>query len=172
MLVGYIVKHKVFVELNDEAKKVKEEFYIGKEIAGYLVLSLIEALYLYEKGILKKIFLDGKEISKENFIEYAKKWEHRFEIKYKVYKDLMDRGCHVGTGYKFGSAFRVYERGQKPIKGKVHSKWVCYPVKPEDRFTLYDFSAKMRVAHSTRKKLMIAIVKDKIKYIEISWRRM
>ncbi len=171
MLEGEIIKHKVFVPLNKEASKIHEEFYIGKKLQNYLVLSLIEALYLFDKGILK-IKLNGKEISREEFIKYAQKYEHRFLVKYKVYKDLRERGCYIGTGYKFGSEFRVYERGQKPIKGKVHSKWVCYPVKPEDKFTLYEFSAKIRVAHSTRKKLLIAIVKDKIKYIEIEWRRM
>ncbi len=171
-MIGEIVKHKVLVPLNDEAQKLKEELYIGKEIGNYWVLSLIEALYLYEKGILKKLILNGKEISKEEFINYAKNYEYRFEVKYKVYKDLREKDCYVGTGYKFGSEFRVYERGQKPIKGKVHSKWVCYPVKPEDRFTLYEFSAKMRVAHSTRKKLLIAIVKDNVRYIEISWKKL
>ena len=70
---------------------------------------------------------------------------------------------------KFGAEFRVYDKGIKP--GQDHARWILYPVKESEILTWHDFSAKNRVAHSTRKNLLIGIVDEErdITYYEISW---
>jgi len=48
-----------------------------------------------------------------------------------------------------------------------------YPVAESGIMTWYEFSAKNRVAHSTRKRLLIAIVDEEgdVTYYEIKWTR-
>ena len=88
-----------------------------------------------------------------------------------MFKDLRDKGYLLKTALKFGADFRVYDKGHKP--GKEHAKWILYPVSESQEMTWHDFSAKNRVAHSTKKNLLIAVVDSEgdITYYEIAWRR-
>ena len=112
-----------------------------------------------------------KKINFEKLLDKLKKLDKKIETKYIVFKDLRDRGYVVKTALKFGAEFRVYDKGVHP--GQDHSKWIVYPVKESDSLTWHDFSAKNRVAHSTKKNLLIAIVDDEkdVTYYEISWVR-
>ena len=90
-------------------------------------------------------------------------------IRYIVFKELRSRGYIIKTALKFGADFRVYDRGIKP--GEDHAKWIVFPVFETDVLTWFDFAAKNRVAHSTRKKLLLAIVdaeKD-VSFWESGW---
>ena len=88
-----------------------------------------------------------------------------------VFKDLRGRGYILKTALKFGGDFRVYERNQKP--GEEHAKWILYCIKESDVLRWQDFAAKNRVAHSTKKKLLVAIVDEEndITYYEVKWLR-
>ena len=92
-------------------------------------------------------------------------------MRYCVFKDIRDRGYIIKTALKFGADFRVYDRGVKP--GEDHAKWVLFPVHESDCLTWYDFAAKTRVAHSTKKKLLIGVVDDEgdVSYWETRWLR-
>ena len=70
---------------------------------------------------------------------------------------------------KFGADFRVYDRGVKP--GDDHAKWIVYPVFESESFTWYEWAAKNRVSHSTRKRLLLAIVdaEHDVSYWEANW---
>ena len=123
-----------------------------------------------ERGKLK-IFSNKKELKYDDFLKKATKLEKNFWVRYCVFRDLRRRGYIVKTALKFGADFRVYDRGIKP--GEDHAKWVAYPVHESSTFSWYDFSAKNRVAHSTRKKLLIGIVDEEsdVTYYSISWTR-
>ena len=75
------------------------------------------------------------------------------------------------TALKFGADFRVYDRGVKP--GEDHAKWIVFPVYETDVMTWYEFSAKNRVAHSTKKRLLLAVVDQEgdVSYWETRWIR-
>ncbi|AAR39058.1 NEQ205 [Nanoarchaeum equitans Kin4-M] len=137
-------------------------------------LPLIEAYYLLDKGELE-VYEDDKKLSKEEFLKKCLTYDERFLIRYKAYKELRDKGYTLGTALKFGADFRVYDIGVIPKKGKrserEHSKWVLYPVSKDETFDFYEFASKNRVAHSTRKKLLLGIVSDKIEFIEVSWKK-
>ena len=77
----------------------------------------------------------------------------------------------VKTALKFGADFRIYERGVKP--GEDHAKWILYPVNEGSTLTWHEFSAKNRVAHSTRKRLLLGIVdsEEDVTYYEVKWTR-
>ena len=84
---------------------------------------------------------------------------------------MRSRGYVVKTALKFGADFRVYERGTKP--GQAHAKWILYPVRESEIMTWYEFAAKNRVAHSTRKNLLLGIVDNEsdVTYYEVNWLR-
>ncbi len=133
--------------------------------------SLLEGLYLLERGKLEVVDLKDKKISKETFIKKALKIESNFMVRYAVFKDLRKRGYIVKTALKFGADFRVYERGVKP--GEEHARWIVFPISESETLTWFDFSAKNRVAHSTKKRLLLAIVdaEGEPTYYECRWLR-
>ena len=167
-----LAKERVLLEPSDESREFYNKSRFGSLLDdGQLQLSLLEALYLIEK---KKIcILDGrkKEISFEKFVKKSQKQEANFWIKYVVFKDMRNRGYIVKTALKFGADFRVYDRGYKP--GEAHAKWIVYPVHEGSTLTWHEFAAKNRVAHSTRKRLLIGIVDEEsdVTYYEIKWTR-
>lgn len=159
---------KVIAEVNNTVRDLYNLGRYGEITTDHVTYSLVEGLYLYEKG---KISLkEGrKKMTVQKFIEYAQQFEPTFRIRYMVYKDLRNRGYIVKTALKFGADFRVYDRGVKP--GDDHAKWIVFPVHESSGFTWHEFSAKNRVAHSTRKKLLLGIVDEEndVTYYECNW---
>ncbi len=165
-------EERVITENSDEARDLFNQSRYGTILEnGKVQLSLLESLYLLEKGRLT--ILDGrnKKIDFEKFLKKAKRLEPNFWIRYCVFKDIRNRGYIIKTALKFGADFRVYERGVKP--GEDHAKWIVYPVHESSTLTWYEFSAKNRVAHSTRKKLLVGCVDEEsdVTYWEIKWVR-
>ena len=165
-------RERVITESSDPAREFYDQSRFGTIIEdGKVQLSLLEALYLMEKGRLKITDLRKKEIGFDSFVKKARKVEPNFWIRYCVFKDMRNRGYIIKTALKFGADFRVYYRGVKP--GEDHAKWIVYPVHEGEQITWYDFSAKNRVAHSTKKRLLIGVVDDEgdVTYYEIRWVR-
>ncbi len=147
-----------------------EKSRIGEKAEDGMHYSLMEAMYLLKKGIIELI-KDSKRFSAEKLMKLAEKKEKNFFVKYRVYADLRDTGYIVKTALKFGADFRVYEKGKKP--GEEHSKWIVFPVNESSSLTWHEFASKNRVAHSTKKNLLIAIVDDEgdVIYYDIKWLR-
>ena len=163
---------RVIAEDSGEARNLYEQSRFGEGLEkGKLQYSLVEALYLLEKGKMEIYISKNKTIDFEGFVKKAKKVEPNFWIRYCVFRDLRSRGYIVKTALKFGADFRVYDRGVKP--GDDHAKWIVYPVHEGETLTWYEFAAKNRVAHSTRKKLLMAIVDDEadVTFYEVQWKR-
>ncbi|MBT4351264.1 tRNA-intron lyase [archaeon] len=163
-------ENSVLTENSDAAKMLYNQSRFGLILKNERVkLSMLESLFLLENKKLE--ILDGRNspFSEERFYKKAKKNDKNFGIRYSVYKDLRNRGYIVKTALKFGADFRVYDRGIKP--GEDHAKWVVFPVHESSYLTWYDFSAKNRVAHSTKKKLLLGIVDDEedVTYYEVKW---
>jgi tRNA-intron endonuclease len=130
----------------------------------------MEALLLVEKG--KMVLKQGrKKLNFEKLLKIAQELDPGLWTKYCVYKDLRTRGYIVKTALKFGADFRVYDRGVKP--GEDHARWVVFPVHENSTLTWHEFAAKNRVAHSTKKRLLIGIVDEEnsVTYYEIRWMR-
>ena len=162
--------NSVLTENSDAAKMLYNQSRFGTILKNERVkLSVLEAFFLLENKKIK--ILDGRNqpFTEERFYRKAKKEDRNFGIRYSVYKDLRNRGYIVKTALKFGADFRVYDRGVKP--GEDHAKWVVFPVHESSFLTWYDFSAKNRVAHSTKKKLLLGIVDDEedVTYYEVKW---
>ena len=168
MVVAILSRESIITEDSNEAKEFYNQSRFGTLLDdGKVKLSLQEALYLVEKN--KLIIVDGrnKPVTRDTFLKKANKIESNFRIKYSVFKDMRDRGYIIKTALKFGADYRVYEPGED------HAKWIVYPVYEGESLTWHDFSAKNRVAHSTKKKLLVGCVDDEgdVTYWEIRWKR-
>ena len=91
--------------------------------------------------------------------------------RYIVYRDLKDRGYVIKTGFKYGSDFRLYDRGRSP--GKGHSDFLVKIVYENYDISALDFASYVRVSHGVNKKLLLAIVDDDldITYYDVEWTR-
>ena len=108
--------------------------------------------------------MEKKDIEKKLF-----KIDKKLQIKYPVFRDLRNKGYIIKTALKFGAEFRVYEKGAKP--GEEHAKWIVFTDNEANKISWHDFSAKNRVAHSTKKNLLLAIVDEEgdVTYYEVKW---
>lgn len=162
-------KDRFLTEDSDPARNLYGNYRFGTSRGKRVELSALETFHLLEKG--KITIIDGRNnpMDEERVLRRIK--EKDFWTRYKVYSDLRGRGYIVKTALKFGAEFRVYDKGVKP--GDDHAKWIVYPVKETDALTWFEFSAKNRVAHSTKKRLLIGIVdaEDDVTYYEIRWVR-
>ncbi|MGZ7118282.1 MAG: tRNA-intron lyase [Methanobacterium sp.] len=148
--------------------KLHEKSHYGNPIVEGLQLSLIEALYLAEKEKIT-ILKNGKKVSIHEM--YHKIREEDLLTNYLVFSDLRNRGYIVKTGFKYGSEFRLYERGKSP--GDGHSDYLVKVFPENQEIKSSDFSSYVRLAHGVNKKLLIAVVDDEndITYYDVEWTR-
>jgi tRNA-intron endonuclease, archaea type len=168
---GTVDRERAVMEDSDEARLLYEKNRFGTMLKGGIVqLALIEALYLIEKEKVK-LMKGKKEVTFEDILKLAKRGDKHFWTRYCVFRDLRDRGYIIKTALKFGADFRVYDRGVKP--GEDHAKWVIFPVNESDMLTWREWAAKNRVANSTKKRLLLAVVDDEndVSYWETRWLR-
>lgn len=153
-----------------EAYSLNAKSYFGERRADKIVYSNLEVLFLAEKGRIK-IFSKNKEITLEELEKRFGRKDKEIQTKYVVFKELREKGYIVKTALKFGADFRVYEKGKTP--DEEHAKWIVFVENSSRKVNWNEFSAKNRVAHSTKKKLLIAIVDDErdVTYYEVSWTR-
>ena len=148
--------------------KIHEKSHYGNMTEDGLELSLIEALYLLEKGKLE-VNIDSDDVSIEKLIKLIR-GQGSF-TNYIVFKDLRNRVYIVKTGCKYGSEFRLYERGKSP--GEGHSNYLVKVASENSKFMMSDLSSYVRVAHGVNKKLLFAVVDDEndITYYNVEWTR-
>lgn len=153
------------------ARSLYDKSRFGEPKKKKFFYSFVEALYLLENDKIEVTDGKNRAISFDSFVNKAKKIEPNLWIRYCVFREMRSRGYIVKTALKFGADFRVYDRGIKP--GEDHAKWILYPVHEGGVFSWYDFAAKNRVAHSTRKNLLLGIVdnEDDVTFYEIKWTR-
>ena len=160
----YLEKDRLFsntkkaIDLQDKSK-------FGELKDGKVIYSSFESLYLLEKNLIN-ILKYNKQVSESDFIKTCSKKDKDFYLKYIVYKYLKNKGYLVKTGVKFGEEFRVYVKSTPN-----HAKWIVFPLKQSTKIDPKEFISKVRVTHSTGKKLLLAIVDQEqdITFYEIDW---
>ncbi len=168
---GNLSKGIVSVRIEEGSKKpiaLHEKSKFGKIEADFLHLSLIEACYLQEKGRLN-IYEDDTECTTGYLIDLIK--QEGLYGKYVVFRDLKNRGYVIKTGFKYGSEFRLYERGGGP--GEGHSDYLVKIIFENYDIKALDFASYLRVSHGVNKKLLLAIVDEDfdITYYNVQWTR-
>jgi len=149
---------------SSEALSLASKSSLGEIKQGKVIYSIYEALYLVE--IRKAEILDSK-LKKINFNHLLKKANHTLHV---IFKDLRNKGNIVKEGMKFGADFRVYKAGERP--GQAHAKYLLYATNSNEKLNLKDFCAKARIAHTTKKILLLAVVdsEEDVNYYEINWK--
>lgn len=149
---------------SSEALSLASKSSLGEIKQGKVIYSIYEALYLVE--LRKAEILDNK-LKKISFNHLLKKADHTL---YVVFKDLRNKGNIVKEGMKFGADFRVYKPGERP--GQAHAKYLLYATNSNNKLNLKDFCAKARIAHTTKKILLLAVVdsEEDVSYYEINWK--
>lgn len=153
---------------DDKSLNLHSKSHYGNLTEEGLQLSLVEALYLMEKDKIK-VSKDGKPLTVNKVFEIIHK--NGLFSKYIVYKDLKNRGYIVKTGFKYGSEFRLYERGTSP--GDGHSNYLVKVSPEHEPLNLSDLSSYVRVAHGVNKYLLFAVVdqENDITYYNVEWTR-
>ncbi len=155
---------------SSEAFSLCEKSSFGEKANGKVEYSLVEALFLLSENKLS-VSSGKKAIDLDNLIKKLKKKDKRIETKFIVFRDMRKKGYILKTALKYGADFRVYDKGIKP--GEMHARWILFVTRENEPLSWHDFAAKNRIAHSTKKNLLIAIVDEEsdTSYYEISWTR-
>ncbi|MBU0466171.1 MAG: tRNA-intron lyase [Nanoarchaeota archaeon] len=169
MIKGYFVGEKVS-STSPDAFSLYEKSRFGEKKRGKVEYASVEALYLVDNGKMD-VVSGRKELDFDALLEKFKRKDKKIEVKFVVFGDLRKKGYVVKTALKFGAEFRVYDKGVKP--GEDHARWVLYTVRENEQMNWHDFSAKNRVAHSTKKNLLLGIVDEEgdVTYYEVGWRK-
>ena len=148
----FLEKGKLFSN-SQKAFSLAETKKIGEKNKGIVNYSAYEALYLVSMN-LAEIVKTGRIVEKSNAEKTSSGLDKGLHLKYVVYEKLRKRGFVPKSALKFGCDFRVYEKNGID----KHARWLVIVVKESERLDLKELSARVRVSHSTAKKLLIAIV--------------
>ncbi len=169
---GTLLENKVYIFDKTDGEEVYDYGCFGKIKDDKNELSLEEALVLAKRNKLK-IYEAKKELTIEEFYEYACLQDKEFPWKFTVYEELRGRGLLVRTGFKFGTHFRVYARGVKLKRGpksvREHTKWIVHAIPENYTCSFPELSRAVRLAHNIRAKMLWAVVDDEgdVTYYEI-----
>ena len=154
-----------------DAFALAEKSCFGERDGDSVIYMPVEALFLMKQKKLQ-IQKGGKMVTYEQALTLLKRVDSKLSVRLPVFSDMRKKGFMLKTGLKFGGDFRVYDKGRRP--GTAHARWVLVCQKDSNKIDWSDFSSKSRVAHSTNKKVLLALVdqENNPNYYEISWMRM
>mgnify|MGYP000585145174 CR=1 FL=1 len=156
MAAGILSGTKVLVGDGDLKSQLKERGF-GELEDKALILSLIEAAYLVGAGKME-VFRGSEAITFDELVRLGSEKEEEFYNKYLVYRDLRERGLLVKTGLKFGTDFRLYERGEGV--GRGHSRYLVHVVPEEYTCSFPEMARALRLAKNVNKDMIYAIVDE------------
>ncbi len=150
------------IDDNVQGKEIYEKYWFGQfgtyKLSDHGILNKLdvyETLFLMENGALK---LDG--YTRNDIVKIASHVRSDSQKLYDVYKDWRSKGYVIKTGFKFGTHFRVYFPGARPIRddpGWIHSKHVLHVFPRDSKLLISEWARAIRVAHSVKKTFILAI---------------
>ncbi|WGI18045.1 tRNA-intron lyase [Methanonatronarchaeum sp. AMET-Sl] len=155
---GTLLEERTLIWENGE--KLYKNWFYGKPFSGNIYqLSLPETQYLKDKGHLQ-LKTNNKQIKTKTDDP------QRFTKKYKIYRDLRERGLIPKTGFKFGTDYRLYTEYNGP-QNLTHAKYLVHTTTPNTELHPPELSRTVRLTQNVRKRILFAIIDRKINYIEI-----
>ena len=143
-------------------KQIYEQYWFGQygtyKLSNHGTLNkfdLYETLFLVESGSLKIESYQFNEI-----LKIASRVRPDAQKLYEVYKHWRSKGYVIKSGFKFGTHFRVYFPGAKPIKDDpswIHSKHVLHVFPRDSKLLTSEWARVIRVAHSVKKTFILGI---------------
>ena len=158
-----------------QARKLYNNGFYGKPLGDPrpredfedpLLLDPVEAQYLVDKKIIK-IHKNKKNLNEKKHRKILENNFNDFDKKYRVYKDLRDRGYVVTPGIKYGSDFAVYEDGP----GIDHAPYIVQIIDSDEQLSAAEIVKAGRLAATVRKSFILAVINEEIRYLEFNWWR-
>ncbi|MEM0365521.1 MAG: tRNA-intron lyase [Acidilobaceae archaeon] len=174
--IAYLIDDSIIVPDFESSRRLYSKSFYGTPIGvkkpkradfnAPLKLSLIEALYLVEKGELKVVDMQGKALDIDELRRIALKSENEYII-YQIYKDLREKELIVRSGLKYGGAFTVYRIGP----GLEHAPYIVHIYRRDENLDPIEIIRAGRVGHSVRKTFTLAFLARDGKpiYIMFKW---
>jgi len=163
---GLLMADRVLVADKDSAGALHGGHFFGKMIGPTLQLSLIEAAFLMDIGILK--LTDSKTnrpVTSAALKKRARSLQPDFDLRLDAFKDMKGKGLIVKTGFKYGSHFRAYEGDP----AKQHARYLVHAVPREFKTMWPEVSRAVRLAHGVKKEILLGRVSEKeVEYVSIS----
>ena len=150
-LEGWAFEDRVLAFDLEAAAGLAPAGHLGRRMGDVHQLSLIEATHLMETGHLQlKDAGTGRPMEEEEFLRRVRQRQPDFDLRYKVYVDLREKGLVVKTGFKYGTHFRAYDRDPD----SNHARFLIHAV-PRDLETSWpELSRAVRLAHGVRKEMV------------------
>ncbi|MCS7145432.1 MAG: tRNA-intron lyase [Aigarchaeota archaeon] len=141
----------------------------GADFEAPLILDMIEANYLAEKGVVQ-VHHEGRPMQREELAALGNKLYTKFPPLYAVYRDLRERGFVVTPGIKFGSDFAVYKHGP----GIDHAPYIVQVKTADEEISSSEVVRAGRLATTVRKNFIIAVPEEggRVRYLLFSWVRL
>ena len=178
--IGQLIENRIFIHDLSESRSLFGEGYYGKplgiskpknnEFDSPLVLDLIEGYYLNVNNKLDVFKHTGTSVTSDEILKECKKQYVNFEVKYKVFESLRDKGYVVTPGIKFGCDFAVYIHGP----GIDHAPFLVKVLIHNEKLTSIDIVLAGRLATTVKKQFVLAIVNQidhSIKFVGFDWWR-
>ncbi len=163
---GLLMADRVLVADRDDAGALHGSQFFGKMIGPTLQLSLIEAVFLMDIGVLK--LTDSKTnrpVTSAALKKRARSFQPDFDLRLDAFKDMKGKGLIVKTGFKYGSHFRAYEGDP----AKQHARYLVHAVPKEFKTMWPEVSRAVRLAHGVKKEILLGRVSEKeVEYVSIS----
>jgi len=153
---GVLLENRVVLFDKPLVDYLSEKEFFGKRFGEGLQLSLVEALYLFEKKVLAIRKLDGTKLTKKGFMGTLARLQPDIASRLVVFRDLKTRGLIVKTGFKFGAHFRAYTRDPD----ETHAEFLVHVVKQGFQSIWAEMSRAVRLAHSVNKEIVFARIED------------
>lgn len=160
------------VRIFDNYNSLKEKRY-GREEDNALNLSPEEALHLAEHDELI-VENNDTQLSADELYEHFTEQNTDFPQRYTVFKDLREKGYTPKSGFKYGTQFRVYDKGVDPYSSgsktaREHTKWVVQAVPEQYTLNYEEMARAVRLAQNIRATMLWAVVdaENDVTYYEI-----
>ena len=152
----------------EAADRLYESRFYGQRLfgrnadSGPLQLSLVEAAYLAQRGVLG--------VDPEAVVGRGRDVEGgRFDRRLRVYAALRDRGVVPKSGFKFGADFRVYD-DFAGVDSLGHSADLVRVVAPDHTVLPRDLSLDVRLAGGVRKRMVFArtAANERVRWLSVA----
>lgn len=162
---GKLGQNRVLVPRGKGVDLLNQSGFFGQTIGSMLHLSLIEALYLVNKG---KLEIEGFE-NWDKLMSRAGQEQPDIALRYHVYRQLRENGVRMKTGFKYGTHFRAYTADPD----KSHADFLVHVLQDNGAIDWQEISRGIRVAHGVRKRILFTnpdMSKDG-EFLELAWVR-
>jgi len=163
---GVLMADRVMIADKNHVAALHGGHFFGKVIGPNLQLSLIEAAFLVELGVLKlKDAKTNRSLTLSTLRKRARELQPDFDLRLDAFKDMKGKGLVVKTGFKYGSHFRAYEGDP----GKMHARYLVHAV-PKDYTAMWpEVSRAVRLAHGVKKEILLGRVSGReVEYVNLS----